>query len=702
MAGEWEDVSESDSGWVAVNDKKLPMPEVPHAAPGRTGMAPQKRAQKVRANTAYLQRVFREKGPAAFERAYEAQNMPSFDLAMLTAGREVDKLWAGTKDIGNFLSYVAGDDSALDRSVALSAEQRENDRLYEQVGENEGLAGAVGSALPYIVTGAFAGPVAQKITEYGIKKVAEKTAQGITSARGGVTGAVESTAAKPGFLGAGARKAKREYIDDINREAMRKSKQFKQEDPYRKNILRDILAGGALGAVEGTVHYDSNPVEGAMGGILGTSFGKMVESPFRRSPDFWSENERRLVEWAKDQGMKLTPGMETGSQRLQTFEKGMRNDSQTIDYFNKFDQNNQKVFNREVANAIGMDNPTGTSFNPAELKAHKDSLSDQYNYLSQTTTGVFNKQDYRNLLDTLDQLKQNKSPYSQKAYNIVKSYVDQINAVSRVTRHPRTGKFQKSNFDGRDYQRLVREIKIEADSAHSRGDFTTRDALKRLKEQMDKGIESGMGEATAQQWKDLNTKFALTQMVIDNGVNPLGDVDLHKLTNHLMATDATRTLTEQGGKGIEDLQRLAKVDYMMRNQAGSGLSSSGFSNPKTQTMMQSLLQLPIAGRTKLLPAAYMAMYIRGIPSVRGLGGIIPGFKGAVGSGAITIPSTIRALDMGVNYHAGAIQGISNIISGAYNDPAESIDQLRSNASNYAGSLMFDDPEFEEYLNSRER
>lgn len=701
MSGEWEDVSESDSGWVVVNDKKLPMPEVPSAAGGRGAIARQNRAKNVRANTAYLQRVFKEKGPEAFERAYEAQNMPFFDLAMLSAGREVDKLWAGTKDIGNFLSYVAGDDSALDRSVALSAEQKENDRLYEQVGENEGF-GAVGSALPYMITGAFAGPVAQKVTGYGIKKVAEKTAQGVTAARGGVSGAIESAATKPGLVGSVARKAKREYMDDINRQAMRKSKQFKQEDPYRKDMLRDILAGGALGTVEGGMHYDNNPIEGAMGGILGTSFGKMVESPFRRSPDFWSENERRLVEWAKDKGMKATPGMETGSQRLQTFEKGMRNDSQTIDYFNKFDQNNQKVFNREVANAIGMDNPTGTSFNPAELKAHKDSLSAQYDELADGTTGVFHKQDYRNLLDTLDQLKQNKSPDSQKAYNVVKSYVDQINAVSRVTRHPRTGKFQKSNFDGRDYQRLARSIKTEADSAHSRGDFTTRDALKRLKEQMDKGIESGMGDATAQEWKDLDRKFALTQMVIDYGVNPLGDVDLHKLTNHLMATDATRTLTEQGGKGIEDLQRLAKVDYMMRNQAGSGLSTSGFANPKTQTMMQSLLQLPIAGRTKLLPAAYMAMYIRGIPSVRGLGGIIPGFKGAVGSGAITIPSTIRALDMGTNYHAGAIQGLSDSINNIHSNTSGVVDQLGSDASNYAGSLMFDDPEFEEYLNSRER
>lgn len=699
MAGEWETIGQSDSDWVTVNDKKLPMPEVPSAAGGRGAIARQNRAKNVRANTAYLQRVFKEKGPEAFERAYEAQNMPFFDLAMLSAGREVDKLWAGTKDIGNFLSYVAGDDSALDRSVALSAEQKENDRLYEQVGENEGF-GAVGSALPYMITGAFAGPVAQKVTSYGIKKVAEKTAQGVTAARGGVSGAIESAATKPGFVGSVARKAKREYMDDINRQAMRKSKQFKQEDPYRKDLLRDILAGGSLGAAEGTVHYDSNPVEGAMGGILGTSFGKMVESPFRRSPDFWSENERRLVEWAKDKGMKATPGMETGSQRLQTFEKGMRNDSQTIDYFNKFDQNNQKVFNREVANAIGMDNPTGTSFNPSELKAHKDSLSAQYDELTERTTGVFHKQDYRNLLDNLDQLKQNKSPDSQKAYNVVKSYVDQINAVSHVTRHPRTGKFQKSNFDGRDYQRLTRSIKTEIDSAHSRGDFTTRDALKRVKEQMDKGIESGMGDSTAQEWKDLNRKFALTQMVIDNGVNPVGDVDLHKLTNHLMTTDATRTLTEQGGKGIEDLQRLAKVDYMMRNQAGSGLSSSGFSNPKTQTMMQSLLQLPIAGKTKILPATYMAMYIRGIPSVRGLGGIIPGFQGATGKGAITIPSTIRALDMGTNYHAGAIQGLSNAINNVYNNTSGVISQLGSDAGDYAGSLMFDDPEFESYLNSR--
>ena len=699
MAGEWETIGQSDSDWVTVNDKKLPMPEVPSAAGGRGAIARQNRAKNVRANTAYLQRVFKEKGPEAFERAYEAQNMPFFDLAMLSAGREVDKLWAGTKDIGNFLSYVAGDDSALDRSVALSAEQKENDRLYEQVGENEGF-GAVGSALPYMITGAFAGPVAQKVTSYGIKKVAEKTAQGVTAARGGVSGAIESAATKPGFVGSVARKAKREYMDDINRQAMRKSKQFKQEDPYRKDLLRDILAGGSLGAAEGTVHYDSNPVEGAMGGILGTSFGKMVESPFRRSPDFWNENERRLVEWAKDKGMKATPGMETGSQRLQTFEKGMRNDSQTIDYFNKFDQNNQKVFNREVANAIGMDNPTGTSFNPSELKAHKDSLSAQYDELTERTTGVFHKQDYRNLLDNLDQLKQNKSPDSQKAYNVVKSYVDQINAVSHVTRHPRTGKFQKSNFDGRDYQRLTRSIKTEIDSAHSRGDFTTRDALKRVKEQMDKGIESGMGDSTAQEWKDLNRKFALTQMVIDNGVNPVGDVDLHRLSSHLMNSDATRTLTEQGGKGIEDLQRLAKVDYMMRNQAGSGLSSSGFSNPKTQTMMQSLLQLPIAGKTKILPATYMAMYIRGIPSVRGLGGIIPGFQGATGKGAITIPSTIRALDMGTNYHAGAIQGLSNAINNVYNNTSGVISQLGSDAGDYAGSLMFDDPEFESYLNSR--
>jgi len=672
-----------------------------------------------RANTNYLRGVQENRGQSALDRAVEMQNMPGIshgDLfskefpyahplaflggmvssanlldteapyihpvnfwknnpqtkLMINAGNTTQKIGAGTADIGNFLKFMVGtegmQDSAIASKMRRAEEQAEGDRIFREASENKGLSGNLGDSLPYFATGALMGPAARSIAGKGVTAL-EKAVEVPVKAAGSntvraINAAAASTSAPMAPLRWAAQRAKTEFVDGMVRKAAQKAARIPMTQRYRVNLLRDILAGGGLGAAEGTMHYDRNPIEGAISGLLGTTAGKAIEAPFLRAPNYWSPNEQRLVDWMQDQGYRATPGMETGSRRLQKFEHGIREFDPTADHLGDIDRNNQMIFNRTAARTIGMHNPDGHPFDPKPLDKHFQGMKRDYDTAVLGTTGRLNKRNINNIMQVVDDLRLNMSPEAQKAYRVAQSYAEQMRAASQVTRGA-NGRFQAATFNGEDFQRINSAMREEVKSALARGELSTVNALQPMIREFGQGVDRGVlahgGRTKLAEWKDLNERWAMANLLVDDGLDITGNVDLKKLGNHLMATDAKRTLTERGGR-ITDLQRLAKGAHMVRNQAGSGLSGANIINSGRQSFAQRMLQTPLLGRMPILPQLYMNMYLKGIPSTRGVGALlIPGFQGAKGHGAFTIPQSIRAIESGTERKTEAIESASEYL-----------------------------------------
>lgn len=680
----WEEVeTTADGEWEVVQGHKLPNPKLPLPMVEVTGSL-QERFQRLinglktkerydeRANTDYLKRVLVERGPVAFERAYEAQNRTWGEVprdAMIFAGRETDKLYSGAQNMDAFLRATvvpfASEEKAYEDRNRIVKEQEEKDILFREMDENQGLAG-IGASLPYVVTGAVGGRTAKAAAE-GFVNTAERMV--VDTARAGrgafVRGVNRAAASGTPYIAPLAQRAKTEFVDHIAREAARRAAQLPIYDPYRRGMLGDIIGGGLMSAAEDTLHIDRNPIGGFVSGILGSTTGKAIEMPFLRAPVYWDPHtEQPIIDFLKDQGMRLTPGMQTGSRRLQRFEHGITEFDPTADYMGQINRHNQLIANRTAARAIGMPNADGSAFAPNQLSEHLENLSREYEDIVSGTKARLERNDLQNLVNTYQSLVGNKSPDAKKAYNTIKAYVDQLRAASLVTRGP-NGRFQAATVDGPNVQRIRRQLKLEHDGAVHRGNLVQANALRDLMTQVDNSVRRGLnygGTITPDHWDNLNERYALANLLMEDGMTPLGNVNLHKLGNHFLSTDARRMLTESGDEGITTLQRLAKGDYIARNQAGSGLSGTGIkANHGNQTLMQKFLQGSWTGRMPILPRMYMSMYLRGIPSTKGIAGFLPWFEGATGTGAFPIHKVVRAGYQGYDPHNERLRALGQYL-----------------------------------------
>jgi len=615
----------------------------------------------------YMDRLFVERGPESpeYKRAKESEKMGFGQKFNIIAGRETDKLLSGAANIYDFLADIGGSDTAMERTLNRAKEQQYKDEIMEQIDENQGLA-MLGAALPYVVTGTLTGPASRAVAAKTVSGVENAVNTTNAAARGLATRGVDKLAAgNTPVVSQLARKAKEEIMDPIKREAMRSANQIKTVDRYREGMLNNILGGGVTGSAEGSLRYgdDTNFLTGAISGTLGSVSGKALERPFRRAPVYWDAVEQAKVDWARDKGMRLLPGMTTGSKALQKFEHGLRETDQFADYLGDFDAANAAVMQREAAKAMGIDPKLKDSFSPESLSAHGKSLSDEYKYLENSSVGRFSPADYREIEAGVKALKENTTPQGKKAYKTANAYLEQLNKISRPVRNAQ-GRMTKQTFDGSKYQDMMQQLKSEIDSAYTRGDNLTAFGLepltKKLKKAMDTGVRDFGGVEGSAKWNDLNERFAITDLVMRNGMTVDNKFDAGKLASHLMTSDPKRTLMEQGGR-IKDLQKLVKVDHMMKNQAGSGLSGTNTiaDNSGKLSLMQRLVSGSTTGQIPIIPSAYMALYKRGIPSSRGLLSLIPSpirIEGLTGKNAGDLAKYTRAIAQGTQGHNKAIEG----------------------------------------------
>ena len=190
---------------------------------------------------------------------------------------------------------------------------------------------------------------------------------------------------------------------------------------------------------------------------------------------------------------------------------------------------------------------------------------------------------------------------------------------------------------------------------------------------MELGVKKHGGKASSKQWRDLNEKWAITDLVMKNGMSPLGGIDTGKLSRYMMSpAEVNRTLLGRGNKSITDLQNIAKLDYIQKNQSGGGLNrlTAGGEDDrwdpdfKKQSFLNTpwSLKLPVVGRAKV------GAYTSGYPSETGLLGLDR-------KGNYSAAKLGRALAQSTDAQRNLLEGTYDTGSTIYNELSSLLDGI---------------------------
>ena len=590
--------------------------------------------------TGYEEEVYKL-GPQAYERLGEIRDMPALDRAALAAGRETDKLMAGAGDIYDFIQDVTTGGSEktgiraldifnsildkgtpLERTAKRSADQREKDIIFKEAGENLGGA-SIAAMLPYMATGYGAGPASTKLAESvvgGIAKGIDKTQR---AGRGLLTRGIEKGASTPGPFQPLASKMKSEWTDPMRQRAIRKSKTPKNIVPWREGLVKDVLGGAGLGALEGGLHYDNNIVEGSLAGAGGTTAGRFVRPFVNKRPSSYGEADRQIIDEAQQMGMQFFPGGRTGHRGDQAFEAGLRSSKTWGEPLAVVDRNNAKVMNRTAYEAMGVPAGKVDQMTQKNMLEHVNSLKSEYDTVVKGSVGRFSPESINRIRAGSKSFTNDFSEAGVKAKDVVDARLKDIQSRIHNTRDAITGQYRPATFRGEDYQSMSQSIKSELDGLYKNNDMVAHGALKKVQRELDDAMDNGVnygGKVSSTEWKDLNERYAMSRLLMENGMDITGKFDAELFGKYLMSKDAYRTLTGQGGR-IKPLQKLARANYLSKQEAGSDMTGTGFGDSGKVSHMQGFLTNKVGNMLPLKDQIYLSLYKRGWPGEKGLLGM---------------------------------------------------------------------------------
>jgi hypothetical protein len=629
--------------------------------------------RRMRAEEIY-QRIIDGRDPYARQRIEIARNMPFGEKLAVVAGRESDKLLAGAGDIKDWINYSTSitdnqRKEAIQSTLDRRDEQKELDRLYREFEENQGAA--VFGAMPvYMTTGLGLGPAARSTTS-GIIKGATKAKDATKGFLGrNILKGVDKATKQPGWFGQMARRFKKESIDPRVLKAQGNANHLPDIDPWRQGIGKNIASDTLIGGIEGGLHYDMDVLDGMLASGTGSATGSMFRPFVSNAPNFHSKANQDLIQWGESKGMRFLPGAKTGSNAQQMFEAGIRNDTDWTDAVKRFDRNNDIIMNRQAYKAMGIADDQIDEITPAQLKKHRGQLRDQYNALENETIG---KLDYKTLTGfkaKADRLAKSSSKFEADTGREMQAQLKKFSDMyypqtKNLNRRGRQVRQQYSMFDGKQFQDMHTDLKTKMDSAYKKGNYTMYYGLKEMNDELNNGLKRGLkdkgGDALVKKWQDLNEHWAVTDTVIEKGMNPDLSLNLDKLSAHFMSDDATRMLTETGTENFNDLYKMAKLRFLERRLKGSPLTGHnmhGFTNPERSTMWEAMLKTPAARIVPMVPDIYMELYKRGWPASTGL----LNMNNTLGKHLWELPHLTRASAQASQIHPalyhGAVDGIN--------------------------------------------
>lgn len=477
-------------------------------------------------------------------------------LKQFNAGTKLSPDWM-PEGLQKILDYRIGGDNTMSRQdveAELKKEMANNKERYAITREENPFSTALGESIPFLFTGAV-----------GSKGI----------------GAVESMINQPLKRGTiAASEALGKHIPDLAKSAQRLKNKPAQIKTAGQERTDEFMKGVLTGAAEGAAQYDTNATQGAMGAALGIlpsmGFGFRSLNSVKNEGDV---ARRELINKMNEEGFQITPGMHTGNATLLKEEAGIRNsDAYGQEYLNMVERPNQRRMMDMAGEGIGMNLKDRDRVSQTELANHMKSLSDQYQALENNTIGVMGSGQLRRAGQIMRDLKptktRNTSPDDMKRYQTARSIFDQFRKEIG-TPTLQNGIPVSYVFNGSDYQKIRQRVQDEMSQAYRNGDNRLGDKLGQMKEVLDESLANGMGTVTAKQWKDLNERYAMTNLFMKNGLTESGMLDVNKLSNAMMTDrEAARTLTGQGGR-IKRFQDIARYNDVLNGKDVPGGDLTG-------------------------------------------------------------------------------------------------------------------------------
>lgn len=583
-----------------------------------------------------------------------AMEAPPIVSAMVSAGSEVNALGAGIADLMD--KYLPAPVSNLLSAGDMTPEQRMANRKKDMADANERqemmdiahpIASKLGKGVPYVATDFLLSPAA-RVANKAIKFPMNQAMKGLSKAGDFAEARIKPT----NILSPAVREINTYAKGQLNQPTL---------SVLRDQAAEDFLIGAPLkGAIEGAANYNDTASQGALASTIGHGMSFAGARQLGATENVLSKSERDAVERARRFGYRATPGMITGNSKLQTMEQGMRSEPVFRDFFKERDIANQTAVANAAADSMGLERKASAAdFNRQELQDHLNNLSAGYKDLENRTTSIYGINEVQEVGSILKRMQptahKKTSDLDSHRYKVLKSVAEEIR--SKMLPLPTGTKFQSYQFKGADYQDLRSIIQDEITQAYGNSDRTLARELKKMQTVLDKTLVKGMDRASVREWKDMNEKYAMTNMVINKGMDPLGGIDAGKLTNHLMSDDeAKRTLMGQGGrvKNLQDIvttRQLEKRQFGEVNWSGSGIESQAPDKPRT--LAGRILTLPGYLTPKAADRFMFDTYMRGWPARTGVTGLTPRM----------ISRITRSTEQGGGFYSDKLNTLLNTASG---------------------------------------
>lgn len=494
--------------------------------------------------------------PTMMQRVAQAKSSPWYENMAKSLGHVVNQFGSGAEDLidqylPNAIAQPLNYRPAGDMPYDSTAEQRMSARKEEmKTARDEDIArsigdpvpSTIGSMAPYLVTGGAAN-------------------RAIDLAAGAISPITKELALK----GAG-------FVNPSFATHVKNSVSLPSD--YMKRMGYAAKAP-AIGAMEGSVNYDQTAGEGAAMSALGSLAGAVGPvSRLARVERNTDPGRLDIINRMYGSGMKLTPGLKIGNQAMQVEEAAIRNSGVFGDYYNnKIVRPNNMKLTEFAGDAMGLPSKGVESFTSKQLTDHLDDLSSQYKTLESSTTGVVGTTQAQKMADALNEFRsngaRNQHAEAKSNYKQIKDILTEMRGMGT----PVTGSGPTVYaFDGAKYQAMRSRIQSEMNDAYGNNKTRLGDSLKKVRDAFDDSLQSGMDNGTVKQWKDLNERYAMTNFMLDNGLDATRSLDPRKLTSALMdSKEVKRTLLNQGGR-IKNLQKIAEYNTMLGKVEGSGLT----------------------------------------------------------------------------------------------------------------------------------
>ncbi len=545
------------------------------------------------------------------DKLFPPKKFPDSKLA-IGAGREMDKLAAGINELGYDILGTIGVPGMDVKARQVREDQRAKDDVYKEFKDNAGTMQYIGGSLPYIVDQGLIGVPMLKGAGKLLSAISEVPASAVRGGKSAISSAVENaTASSNPLISKTAKRALDEIVTPWRHKAMHNANRIQAIDTLASGPQR-LIGSAATGALEGGLHYDNTMGEGAVSSLLGTLTGSALAPMLTRATNMREKYpyEKSIMDWAKREGYSPLPGHEYGNRANQRFEAGMLNTNMFANPMKAIDDGNNAIVTRIVAKSMGLPVKNMEAMTPDRLNAHLDTLKNAYNDIEARTIGVFAKGDRHDIASHVSTLSRDKSSIGKSIFKDASDYKLRMDKLFAPRANPYGGP-TVSHMSGAEFKQLRSDLKSDIKDYYNKGETRRAEALKPFLDRLDQALERGMGPDELANWKDLNQRWALTDMVLKHGLTETGHFDPKKYGLHQMSEDPKRFLTDNVPERFLPANWTAKLDYMKRHQAGSDLSGMGVredgfgEKPTLMARLLSPMGVSIPGLTNLALHAYV-------------------------------------------------------------------------------------------------